>query len=161
MNRFRFNIQNIMFTFQKLRSKFHMNRIRFNILCTEIKYLSCNSTLCSCIIPHFMLFQIWLVCCSIFTLVTRICYFFMLVFLCLLTLDYLVAANSHWSLGYVIPSCLLSLCLFISDDLVALYSHWLQGYSTPSCQLCLWCFISYNAVAKYSHWSQGNVSPSC
>ena len=64
-----------------------------------------------------------------------------------------MAAYSHWSQGYLIPSCLDSLCFFKVSNVVAAKSHWLQGYLTP---ISLDCLLWYKEVLDpiYSHGSQ-------
>ena len=62
---------------------------------------------------------------------------------CLRTFDWVNVATSHWSQGYLTPSCAEALCLLslpaISIDLKL---HWWQGYLTPSCADVL-CYLGY------------------
>ena len=72
-----------------------------------------------------------------------------------------MARCSHWSHGYLIPSCLHSLCRFKSLDVVAAYSHWSHGSRKPSCLLDLCRFKLLLCDAAYSHWSHWNSFPAC
>ena len=110
-------------------------------------------------------FFMWLEFCrwrsSVLAQVAGVSYTLMFFFICHLRLKAVVEANTHWSQGYLLPSCLDSLCDLSPDDVIAEWSHRSQGYLIPSCLDSL-CFLRLSAVvALYSHWSQGYLLPSC
>ena len=52
----------------------------------------------------------------------------------------LVAASSHWSQGYLKPSCFILMCFFRSHGRVAANPHWPHGYFIPSSLFSIWIF---------------------
>lgn len=72
-----------------------------------------------------------------------------------------VAANSHWSKGYLIPSSIILICLLRSPAELTEYWHLSQGYFTSLCLVFIW-FLKLLAVnAEYSHLPQSNLTSLC